>query len=571
MLSLKERLTELLVNNKLLTPEQLKEALEFQKKNGGRLSDIIVGLKFIKEGDLISILSEGIGLPLIDLKRFKIDSEITRIIPIEVARHYQIIPLSKIGDTITLAMADPLNIFAIDHVKALTGYKINPIISSSQDITQAIDLSYSNSTKDIIKDLVKEISDSAIELVKEDKEALLSDHDLGRISQDEPVIKITNMILEEGVKKKSSDILIEPLDNKLRIRFRIDGILHEEQAPPKNMHHSIVSRIKVISELDIAEHRLPQDGRFKAKVTGKEVDFRVSILPSSLGEKVAIRILDKTIGVLDIEKLGFSQANIAKLKEVSKLPHGMILVCGPTGSGKTTTLYSILKFVDSPQKNIVTVEDPVEFQLEGINQVTARTEIGLTFAAALRSILRQDPNIIMVGEIRDFETVDIAIKSALTGHLVVSTLHTTTSSGAVVRLVNMGVEPYLINASLICVLAQRLVRKICQHCKESYVIKKEILDNLNLSSYGIKKSEFFKGKGCEHCHNSGYSGRLGIAEILVLSPAIRELILNRAQEHLIKKQARQEGTATLREDGLQLALNGLTTLEEVLRVTTPDD
>ena len=571
MLSLKERLTEILINNKLITKEQLYEAIQVQKKKGGRLSDIIVDLKFIKESDLVSLLSEGLGFPLIDLRRFRIDPEIVKVIPADIARHYQIIPISKMEDSITLAMADPLNIFAIDHVKALTGYKINTIISSSQDILQAIDLSYPDATKDIIQDLVKEIADSSIELVKEDNDMLLSDQDLNRISQDAPVIKVTNMLLDEGVKKKSSDILIEPLDKSLRIRFRIDGILYEQHAPPKSMHLSIVSRVKVMSDLDIAEHRLPQDGRFKAKVSGKEIDFRVSVLPSSFGEKVAIRILDKSAGVLDIEKLGFSQDCISKLKTASKLPHGMLLVCGPTGSGKTTTLYAILKYIDSPEKNIVTVEDPVEYQLEGINQVTARPEIGLTFASSLRSILRQDPNIIMIGEIRDYDTVDIAIKSALTGHLVLSTLHTTTSGGAIVRLINMGVEPYLINSSLVCVAAQRLVRKICDSCKAPLILAKEIADSLKLDLYGIKKAEFFKGKGCERCFNTGYRGRIGIAEILLLSPAIRELILNRAQEHVIKKQARQEGAKTLREEGLQAALKGLTTIEEVIRVTASDE
>ncbi|MDI6605745.1 MAG: ATPase, T2SS/T4P/T4SS family, partial [Candidatus Omnitrophota bacterium] len=437
MLSLKERLTEILINNRLITKEQLDQALEAQKKKGGRLSDIIVDLKFIKEKELISSLSAELGFPLIDLKRFKIDYEVAKLIPVEIARHYQIIPLSKMGETITLAMADPLNIFAIDHVKALTGFKINPIISSVQDILQAIELAYPDATRGIIDDLVKEMSVSSVEFefVREEKEALPSDQELGRISRQGPVIQITNMILEEAIKSKASDILIEPLEKALRVRFRIDGILHEEKSPPKKMHPSIVSRVKVMSELNIAEHRLPQDGRFKAQLLGKVIDFRVSILPSGLGEKVAIRVLDKSQATLDIEKLGFNQACVSKLKKAALLPHGMMLICGPTGSGKTTTLYSILKFVDSPEKNIVTVEDPVEYQLEGINQVTARPEIGLSFAAALRSILRQDPNIIMIGEIRDYETVDIAIKSALTGHLVLSTLHTTTAPVAIVRLV----------------------------------------------------------------------------------------------------------------------------------------
>ena len=571
MISLKERLTEILIHNKLITQGQLEEALQLQTKKGGRLSDIIVELKFVKENELISTISQGLGLPLIDLKRFKIDSEIVKIIPLEVARHYQIIPVSKMGDTITLAMADPLNIFAIDHVEALTGYKINPIISSSQDITQTIELSYPDSTGGVISDLVKEMTVSSIELVKEETEILPSDQELDRVSHEAPVIRITNMILEGGVKKKSSDILIEPFDKKLRVRFRVDGILQEQKAPPKSMHPLIVSRIKVISELNIAEHRLPQDGRFKVKISGREVDFRVSILPSSFGEKVAVRILDKSQATLDIEKLGFSQDVVLKLKKVSVLPHGMILVCGPTGSGKTTTLYSVLKFVDSPDKNIVTVEDPVEFQLEGINQVNARPEIGLTFASALRSILRQDPNVIMIGEIRDFDTVDIAIKSALTGHLVLSTLHTTTAAGAIVRLINMGVEPYLIDSSVVCVMSQRLVRKVCSYCKEKIVLKKEVMDSLKLNPEIVKKPEFFRGAGCEHCFNSGYSGRTGIAEVLLLSSSVRELILRREQEHVIKQKARQEGMKTLRENGLEAALAGLTTLEEVLRVTAPDE
>ncbi|MCX5709223.1 MAG: ATPase, T2SS/T4P/T4SS family [Candidatus Omnitrophica bacterium] len=571
MISLKDRLTEILINNKLITKEQLELAISAQKEKGGRLSDILVSLKFVKENELTSTLSESLGLPLIDLKRFKIDNEVVNFIPADTARHYQIIPVSKMGDTITLAMADPLNIFAIDYVQSLTGYKINPIISRTQDIMQAIELSYPDATKGIIDDLVKEIEVSSIELVREEKEALPSDTELTRISLEAPVIKITNMILDDAVTKKASDVLVEPFDRKLRIRFRIDGILSEQKAPPKQMHASIISRVKVMSDLNIAEHRLPQDGRFKVKLAGREVDFRVSILPSSHGEKLALRILDKSQAMLDIERLGFSQYTIDILKKISKLPHGMMLVCGPTGSGKTTTLYSVLKFVDSPDKNIVTVEDPVEYQLEGINQVTARPEIGLTFASALRSILRQDPNIIMIGEIRDYDTVDIAINSALTGHLVLSTLHTTTAPGSIVRLINMGVEPYLINSSVVCIVSQRLVRRICPRCKESYTIKKELLDSLKIKPEKGKDAEFFRGKGCSFCLNMGYSGRTGIAEVLVLTTKLRELILGRAQEHVIKEEARKEGMKTLREDGLESVFKGLTTIEEVLRVTAPDE
>ncbi len=571
MPSLKERLTEILINNKLLTQEQLDQAIEAQKTSGGRLSELIVSLKFVKESDLAAALSEGLGFPLIDLKRLKIDPEVVKTVPVDICRNYQIIPISRIGDTITVAMADPLNIFAIDHLKSLTGRKINPIISSSQDILQTLELYYPDTARDMVDDLVKEITVSSIELVKEEKEAGLSDSELSKISLEAPAIKVTNMILEEAVKKRSSDILIEPLSKSLRIRFRIDGVLQEQQSPPRNMHHLIVSRIKVISDLNIAEHRLPQDGRFKVRMMGREVDFRVSILPSSFGEKVAIRVLDKSQAMLDIEKLGFSEDVITKLKKVSLLPHGMMLVCGPTGSGKTTTLYSVLKFVDKPTKNLVTVEDPVEFQLPGINQVTVRPDVGLTFASSLRSILRQDPNVVMIGEIRDYETVDIGIKSALTGHLVLSTLHTTTAAGAIARLINMGIEPYLIDSALICVMAQRLVRKICPGCKDKVHVPDTLLDAMHVRLPEGARPEFFKGKGCKQCFNSGYSGRVGIAEMLLLTPAVRQLVLSRAQEHVIKRQARAEGMSTLRENGIGEVLKGMTTLDEILRVTAPDE
>ncbi|MFC1658573.1 GspE/PulE family protein [Candidatus Omnitrophota bacterium] len=565
MPSLKERLTEILIKNKLITPAQLSQALEIQKKRGGRLSNIVVDLGFIKQNDLVFALSQGLGLPLIDLKRIKIDPAVLNIIPPKICRHHQIIPISQIGDTLTIAMADPLNIFAMDVLRNLTGFKINVIISTSEQILQAIDQFYPDATSGIIDDILEEISESKIELIKEDKKMQPSDQELGLAGRQGPAIRITNMILEKAIKAKASDILIEPLPDSLRIRFRIDGILREEESPPKAMHPLLVSRVKVLSELDIAEHRLPQDGRFKARVWHREIDFRVSILPSSQGEKVAIRILDKSTATLDIEKLGFDQDAVAKFKKASAFPHGMILVCGPTGSGKTTTLYAVLKFIDSPQKNIVTVEDPVEFQLEGINQVSIKPEIGLTFASSLRSILRQDPNIIMIGEIRDFETVDIAIKSALTGHLVLSTLHTTTSSGAVVRLINMGVEPYLITSSLICVVAQRLVRQLCAKCKEEYKLTREMSQGLGIPS--AQQPAFYRPKGCKHCFNTGYAGRMGIAEVLFLSPKIKELILSGAEEQEIKQTACSEGMKTLRDNAVTLAAEGMTSVEEVLRVT----
>lgn len=571
MPSLKDKVTEALINNKLITQEQLNSALDIQKEKGGKLRDIILGLGFIKEQEFISALSKELGFPLIDLKRFRMTADVVTIIPNNIARQQEVIAISKMGNTVTLAMSDPLNAFAIEQVENLTGFKILPVIASSQDILQAIESYYPDPTEGIIDDLVKQMSSSSIELIQEDKQASVSDEDLTRISREAPVIQVTNMILEEAVHKKASDVLIEPFDKKLRVRFRIDGILQEEKAPHKSMHPSIVSRIKVMSDLNISEHRLPQDGRFKVRFATGEVDFRVSILPSSFGEKVAVRVLDKSQATLDFEKLGISQDNILKLKQLAKSPHGMMLVCGPTGSGKTTTLYSILKFVDSPEKNIITVEDPVEYQLEGINQVTARPEIGLTFSSALRSILRQDPNIIMIGEIRDYETVDIAVKSALTGHLVLSTLHTTTAAGAIARLINMGVEPYLINSSLICVIAQRLVRRICPHCKEGIPIKLEIVDALKLNIGAIKNPQFFRGKGCPRCFRIGYIGRTAIVEVLLVKGKVKDLILSSAQEHIIKQQARKDGMRTLREDGLEMVLKGSTTLEEVLRVTAPDE
>ena len=394
---------------------------------------------------------------------------------------------------------------------------------------------------------------------------------LFKLVEEAPVVKLTNMILENGIKARSSDILIEPMENSVRVRYRVDGVLKEVESLPKNTHESIVSRIKVMSELNIAERRLPQDGRFRLKVNNNNVDFRVSILPSSKGEKVALRVLDKTQAMLDIDKLGFSGDALDKLKKCASRPHGMILVTGPTGSGKTTTLYSLMKYVYSPEKNLITVEDPIEYQIEGINQVTARAEAGLTFASALRSILRQDPDVIMIGEIRDFDTVDIAIKSALTGHLVLSTLHTTTASGSVVRLINMGCEPFLITSSLIAIVAQRLIRKLCPKCREAYKPGDVLSAWLGIDIKKSKDVSFYRAKGCSACLHTGYAGRVGICEVLAVTPAIRNLVLKRARENELKRVARNEGMRTLREDGIGKVLEGLTSLEEVLRVTVADE
>lgn len=570
--SLRERLQEILIKNKLISEDDLKLALQVQKEHGGKLSDCLVKLNLINERDLLIALSEGLGFPPISLSRFKIEPEVLKLIPKEMAKHYQILAVAKMGRTLTVAMADPLNIFAIDDVKSLTGFEINPIIAQQKEILSAIDQYYEEPATQAIDDIIKEVSDMDIEVIKTAKEAGLDTQELVRLTREAPVIKITNLLLERAIEMSASDILIEPWERSMRVRIRVDGILREIEAPPVKFHASIVSRIKVMSDLDIAEHRLPQDGRFKIKMQDRFVDFRVSILPSFHGEKVALRILDKSTATLDIDRLGFDVKTLATIKSSSDQPHGMLLACGPTGSGKTTTLYSILKYVDSPEDNIVTVEDPVEYQLEGINQVSIRPEIGLTFAGCLRSILRQDPDTIMVGEIRDFETVDIAIKSALTGHLVLSTLHTTTAAGSIIRLVNMGVEPFLITSSVICLINQRLVRKVCQSCKESYPLTPAMIENLGIKVSGREPAPVaYRGKGCKKCFNIGYGGRIVIAEVLVLSPVVKDLIIRKAQEHELKNAARREGMQTLRENGVQKILEGATTIEEVLRVTAPDE
>ena len=569
MASLKDRLTEILLKNNIITEDKLKTAIKRQKEKGGRLSDILIELKFITEAELVSSLSQGLGFPVIDLLSLEIDPEIINIIPYQTARQYQIIPLSKKENFLTIAIADPLDVFAMDDIRALTGHKIIPLIATASDIANAISKYYGSQEEGEINTVLDNISEDQIELVESKEEETLDTGALLQLSQEAPVIKITNMILEDAIKMKASDILIEPFEKKMRVRLRVDGILQEMESPPKALHPSIISRIKVISNLNIAEHRLPQDGRFKIKIEGKQVDFRVSILPSSFGEKIALRILDKSTAMLDVEKLGFDDFSLNLIKKNALHPHGMILVTGPTGSGKTTTLYSILKFIDRPQSNIITVEDPVEYQIEGINQVSIRPEIGLTFASSLRSILRQDPDIVMVGEIRDFDTADITVKAALTGHLVISTLHTTTAPASIARLVNMGVEPFLITSSLICVVTQRLIRLICPKCKESY--KAPPLKALEGSISVDKPLIFYRGKGCSFCSNSGYKGRTSIAEVLVLSPEIKDLIMAKAQDYKIKKASRSLGMKTLRESGMEKVYAGLSTAEEVLKVTAADE
>ena len=573
MFSLKERLQEILFRDNVIKKEDLDNALAEQNQHGGELSKILVKLNLISEDYLAQVLSEELGMPPIDISRLKIDPEVVKIIPKEVAVKSQIIPISKMGNNLTLAMADPLNIFAIDNVSALTGMNITPIIGRPTQIQQTIDQYYSEDTNEALQSIMKDIKDAEdLELVK-DAQSDLEKADVENLTQDAPMIKLTDTIIQQAVAAKASDVFIEPMEKTLRIRYRVDGVIREIDQMSKALHLPIVSRIKVVSNLDISEHRLPQDGRFKTIISGdKEVDFRVSVLPTVFGEKIVLRVLDKSEGMIDVETLGFKKESLAQLKECSQKPHGMILSCGPTGSGKTTTLYSILKFVDSPEKNIVTVEDPVEYQMRGLNQVNVRPAFGLTFAASLRSILRQDPDIIMIGEIRETDTLDVAVKAALTGHLVLSSLHTTTAPGSIVRMMNMGIEPFLICSSVLAILGQRLLRRICPKCREAYTVPDNLIQRLKLEKLAKKQNiEFFRGKGCKHCLNSGYAGRVGISEMLVLSPKVKTIILQRQGELKIKEMGRREGMITMREDGMAKALEGLTSLEEVLRVTVPDE
>ncbi|MCM8773215.1 MAG: Flp pilus assembly complex ATPase component TadA [Candidatus Omnitrophica bacterium] len=558
--------TKLLVDRGVITKEQLEKFLDLYTKKGGSLTELLIELGYVEERDLMMFLSVYLSIPLIKVLNIKISKEILGLIPKDLARKYKVIPLSKIGNILTVATSDPLNVLVLEDLEKITGSQINPVIALRWELQQALDVNYQESITTTIEEIIKSSGGSSIEIVKEEKEEI-KDEDILRSIEEAPVVKLTNYIFRRAVEEKASDVLIELLREHSRVRYRIDGVLREAHTFPKSMYNFVISRIKVIANLDITEHRLPQDGRFRLNIEGRDVDFRVSVLPSVMGEKIVLRILDKSLALLDLDRLGFEGELINQLKRDSLSSYGMILVCGPTGSGKTTTMYSILRHIYTPEKNIITVEDPIEYQLAGINQVNTNEEVGLTFASALRSILRQDPDVIMVGEIRDFETVDIAIKSALTGHLVLSTIHTTTSSGSVTRLINMGVEPFLISSTIVGVLAQRLVRRLCENCKELSDVPLSVKEEL-----GIKKEAvIYKPKGCKLCYNSGYKGRIVLGEYLHLDPDIRRLINESSNEHIIRKEAKTKGMLTLREDGILKLEKGITSLEEVLRVTSAEE
>jgi type IV pilus assembly protein PilB len=565
-LPITEKISKLLVEKKLVESETLEKARETCIKNGGSLSDVLVEMNVVSKQELLSTLSEGLGFPPIKLSCFQVDGETLDLIPRKIAFMYKVLPISRVGKMLTIAMSDPLNIMALDDLKVMTNLELSPVIASEEDITEAIQKYYEKSADEEISQIAEEMEEAQIETVSEEDDRV-SSSELLKITEEAPVVKLTNMILSKAIRDRAGDILIEPMEDRTRIRYRVDGILVESYNPPRKFHQALVSKLKVLSDLDITERRLPQDGRFQVKIEGRKVDFRVSVVPSSFGEKVALRVLDKQQAMTDLDMLGLKKKEIDIIREASMQPHGMVLVCGPTGCGKTTTLYSVLKHVDSPGKNLVTVEDPVEYEFWGVNQVSINEEIGLTFAACLRSILRQDPDVIMVGEIRDHETLDIAIKSALTGHLVLSTLHTNTAAGAVVRMVNMGIEHFLVTSSVELIVAQRLIRKLCVDCRKAYKPPEDLAKKYGLFDSGGNIAEIYSPVGCKRCLNSGYRGRIAIAECLVLTPSVKDMIFRGAQEFEIEKTARKEGMKTLRQNGIENVLGGVTSLEEVLRVT----
>lgn len=562
-----DRLGNLLIKSNLLSREQLVKALEEQKLSGGRLGSQIVKLGYLKEEDLVSFLSKQYGVPSVNLAEFEVDESVIKLVPEDVANKHQIIPINRAGSTLIIAMSDPSNIFAIDDIKFLTGYNVEVVVASDSSIRDAIDKYYDQSAS--LTSVMSDLEDVDLELVDEAEDIDVSE--LEKATEEAPVVKLVNLILTDAIKKIASDIHLEPYEKEFRVRYRIDGVLYEVMRPPLKLKNAITSRIKIMSDLDIAERRLPQDGRIKLKLgKGKEMDYRVSVLPTLFGEKVVLRLLDKSNLQLDMTKLGFEEGPLRDFKGAIHEPFGMVLVTGPTGSGKTTTLYSALSELNKISENISTAEDPVEFNLTGINQVQMHDEIGLNFAATLRSFLRQDPDIIMVGEIRDFETAEIAVKAALTGHMLLSTLHTNDAPSTVNRLLNMGVEPFLVSSSLNCVIAQRLARKVCDECEEVDDVAPQALIDIGVPPEEAPKLKVHKGAGCPSCSNTGYRGRIAVYEVMMVGEEIKEFVLNGASAAEIKREAIRLGMKTLRQSALTKLAEGVTTVSEVLRVSAAD-
>jgi len=567
------RLGEMLIKESLITPEQLHQAVDHQKKQGGRLGTALIKLGFVKDDDITSVLSRQYGVPSINLKYYEVDPAVIKLIPQDTAVRYQIVPLSRVGSTLTIAMTDPTNVFAMDDIKFMTGFNVEPVVASEAAINEAIskfygDVQGAEELTKVMKDLTGE-EGADLELAAEEQEMDLAA--LERAAEEAPIIKLVNLVLTNAVKQGASDIHIEPYEKELRVRFRVDGVLQEVMGPPLKLRDAITSRVKIMAKLDISEKRLPQDGRIMIKYRKdgriKELDFRVSTVPTLHGEKIVMRLLDKENLRLDMTKLGFEPESLAKYERAILRPYGMVLVTGPTGSGKTNTLYSSVSRLNTPETNIMTAEDPVEFQLAGINQVQMKEQIGLNFAAALRAFLRQDPNIILVGEIRDFETAEIGVKAALTGHLVLSTLHTNDAPSTISRLMNMGIEPFLVATSVNLICAQRLVRRICQDCKEPLEIPRQTLLDAGYTTDEAAAMTIYHGRGCAKCNKGGYKGRVGLYEVMEVNDELRELILVGASAIELKKKALEQGMITLRRSGLAKIALGQTTLEEVLRET----
>jgi type IV pilus assembly protein PilB len=596
------RIGELLLKEKRITPAQLQEALTYQKTNGGKLGFNLVKLGFIKDEEITALLSKQYGVPSINLAQFEIDAAIVKLIPAETAHKYQIVPLSRAGATLTIAMTDPTNVFAMDDIKFMTGYNVEPVVASETAVSDAIQRYFpltpvtrggekkaekkekkreqqgeanlnSIATLEMVTKALEEtasIVDDDVELLEEIEQIDVAS--LEKQGGEAPVIRLVNLMLMSAIQKGASDIHIEPYEKEFRVRYRIDGILYNVMAPPMKFRDAITSRIKIMAKLDIAEKRLPQDGRIKIRFADpegatKEIDFRVSCLPTLFGEKIVLRLLDKSKLMLDMTKLGFESESLRKLEVAISKPWGMVLVTGPTGSGKTNTLYSSIAKINTSETNIMTAEDPVEFNLVGVNQVQVRENIGLNFAAALRSFLRQDPNIILVGEIRDFETAEIAVKASLTGHLVLSTLHTNDAPSTISRLMNMGIEPFLVASSVNLICAQRLVRRVCAVCKEDHPHAPQALVEAGFTPDEAGAIVPKKGKGCEKCNQTGYKGRVGLYEVMEITEQLRELILVCASALELRKKAVEEGMITLRRSGLQKVMDGVTTIEEVARET----
>ncbi|GAC1660808.1 MAG: type IV-A pilus assembly ATPase PilB [Candidatus Acidiferrum sp.] len=566
------RLGEILVKESLITQDQLTKALEFQRANGGKLGSCLTKMGYITDDDITGVLSRQYGVPSINLKYYEIDANLIKLIPQDTALRYQVIPLSRVGSVLTIAMTDPTNVFAMDDIKFMTGFNVEPVVASESAIGEAISRFYGGSgnheeLSNLMKDLVDE--DQELELAAEEAETDTAT--LEKAAEEAPIIKLVNLILTDSVKRGASDIHIEPYELELRVRFRIDGQLQTVMSPPMRLKDAITSRLKIMAKLDIAEKRLPQDGRimikYRADGKKKELDFRVSTVPTLYGEKIVMRLLDKENLRLDMTKLGFEQESLTKFERNILKPYGMVLVTGPTGSGKTNTLYSSVATLNKVDTNIMTAEDPVEFQLAGINQVQMKEQIGLNFAAALRAFLRQDPNIILVGEIRDFETAEIAVKAALTGHMVLSTLHTNDAPSTISRLMNMGIEPFLVATSVNLICAQRLVRRVCANCKEVLDVPQQALIDAGYTPEEAKKTKIYHGKGCTICNKGGYKGRTGLYEVMEINDELRELILVGASALELKKKAVEQGMITLRRSGLTKVALGQTTMEEVLRET----